>query len=619
MSVRRVGVCGPPTLIVVTDKTLALRVRDRVRGAVHAGWSTGAPWMAALVVFIVDVQTAPQVYDIEAVEGGLLPLAAAGAAIPVGFIWSRPLVGWVIASAAALLSWQAFPILDGDPWKMTPIHGLAILALLLVIVWSPAPQVPVHPAIRIVVWLGTTAVFATLAEEDIRVGWVVGVTAVAVAGVVLRLLRVRFRPTVSADGADLADWKDGFQEAFTGLPSSPPTGKPFAERLLGDRGWLRWARSVGPWIIAIGVFALALADISDNFDTSSLVVPVGAALIALPAALIRDRVLIGWRIITALAIVFAVVGTPLRDGYVWPSSLQFVWLGVTFLVSVRHDRPTVVWVWLANILAMSAGFAGQTEGAEGPTTTVIFGMTVVVFVGDLVRSRRTATQSLEKQTEISELEKARRAVLEEKARIARDLHDVVAHHMSMVVVQAESAPYRLDNLDDDARAEFASISKSAREALGEIRGLLGVLRSENQEAAHVPQPEIDQVIDLVTSVRDSGVEVDFEVAGAERQVSVATGQSAYRIVQESLANASRHSPGAPIVVELAYGTTELTIRVINGAPAQKIEPGPLGHGIVGMRERAAAAGGTLQVGPKADGGFEVVARMPLGQEETRDD
>lgn len=603
----------------MTDKPLAERTRNRVRAVVRGGWSTWAPWMAALVVFIVAIQTAPSIYDVDAGEGGLLPLVAASAAVPVGLVWSRPLVAWVIASAGALLAWQAFPIVDGDPWKMTVIHGLVILAALLLIVWSPWPRKPIHAGIRIVVWLGTVAVFATLAASDIRVGWVVAVTAVAAAGVVLRLLRVRVRPHVPAANDDLADWKDGFREAFTGTSSSPPTGAPFAERVFGNRPWVMWLRSAGPWILAIGVFAIALADIDDNYEIHSLVLPVTAALVALPVALVRNRVLIGWRIITVVGLAFAVVGTPLRDGYIWPSSLQFVWLGVTFLVSVRHDRPTAVWVWLANLLVMSAGFAGLVDGAEGPTTTVIFGMTVLVFIGDLVRTRRSATRSLEVQTEVSELEKARRAVLEEKTRVARDLHDVVAHHMSMVVVQAESAPYRIPWLNEDAKAEFASISKSARQALGEIRGLLGVLRSENQEAMHVPQPEIDQVSELVDGARLSGVDVAFAVAGAKQPVSRATSQSAYRIVQEALANAARHSAGAAVEVELTYAAHELTVRISNEPPGQDVDPGPIGHGIVGMRERAAAVGGTLQVGPQPDGGFEVVARLPLGLEETSDD
>jgi signal transduction histidine kinase len=404
------------------------------------------------------------------------------------------------------------------------------------------------------------------------------------------------------------DLRRSFREAFTGWPPSPPTGRPFASRLFGDRAWLEWVRTRGPWIAAVSVFAIALADVRVNLVVHDLVLPVVSALVALPVGLMRDRILIGWRVVTAVAVVLAVVATPATSAAnIWPPTLQWVWIGSLFLVSVRHDRWTTIWVWLTSVLVMSAGL---TENS-GTATTLIAIATVLAFLGDLVRTRRQITRSLEQQTEVSELEKARRTVLEERARIARDLHDVVAHHMSMVVVQAESAPYRLEDLSDQVRAEFASISRSAREALNEVRGLLGVLRSHGDSPQVAPQPTIEQLTDLVGAAQRSGVSVSLEYRGVERPVGAMTSVSAYRIVQEALANTSRHAQGARVSVVVTYSSDNLQLRVYNDAPAQPSAPGPAGHGISGMRERAAAVGGTLRAGPTGDGGFDVVAELPV--------
>ncbi|HEX5995373.1 MAG TPA: sensor histidine kinase, partial [Jiangellales bacterium] len=259
------------------------------------------------------------------------------------------------------------------------------------------------------------------------------------------------------------------------------------------------------------------------------------------------------------------------------------------------------------VLVMSTGLPENS----GTATTLIALATGLVFLGDLVRTRRQITRTLEQQTEVSELEKARRTVLEERARIARDLHDVVAHHMSMVVVQAESAPYRLEDLSEPARDEFAAISRSAREALNEVRGLLGVLRSDGDTPRVAPQPTIEQIADLVAVAQRSGASVHLDYQGEVRPMSATTSVSAYRIVQEALANASRHAHGAQVSIVVGYAPDHLHLRVHNDAPAQPSVPGPAGHGISGMRERAAAVGGTLRSGPTSDGGFEVVAELPV--------
>jgi signal transduction histidine kinase len=201
-------------------------------------------------------------------------------------------------------------------------------------------------------------------------------------------------------------------------------------------------------------------------------------------------------------------------------------------------------------------------------------------------------------------------VLEERTRIAREMHDVVAHHMSMIAVQAETAPYRLPDLPEPARAEFTAIAGAAREALTDMRRLLGVLRSEGSEPLTAPQPGLADVPELVAATQRAGVHTELDVAEGEPPPE-AVGLAAYRIVQEALANASRHAPGAAVRVEIRPWTADLSLRVHNGPPRSAPESAPgEGHGIAGMRERVTLLGGEFSAGPTAEGGFAVAARLP---------
>jgi signal transduction histidine kinase len=201
---------------------------------------------------------------------------------------------------------------------------------------------------------------------------------------------------------------------------------------------------------------------------------------------------------------------------------------------------------------------------------------------------------------------------------------VVAHHVSLIAVQAESAPYRLPDLPAAARDEFAGISSAARESLHEMRRLLGVLRSE-QPAERAPQPDLGDLRDLIETARHAGMTVELRTGTATGdragrqdglgEVPATVGTSAYRIIQESLTNAGRHAPGAPVRIGLDRGPDALRIEVVNG-PRQAAGPDPAatgqpGHGLVGMRERAAMLGGSLDAGAAPGGGFRVVAVLPL--------
>jgi signal transduction histidine kinase len=188
---------------------------------------------------------------------------------------------------------------------------------------------------------------------------------------------------------------------------------------------------------------------------------------------------------------------------------------------------------------------------------------------------------------------------------------VVAHHMSMIAVRTETAPYRLGDLPENARAEFAEISQASREALTEMRRLLGVLRSDEPSPLTAPQPGLADLPELVASARAAGTEVTIDVDATLPELPAAVDVSAYRIVQEALTNAARHALGAPVRVVVGRSGGGLALSVRNGpgrVPGQDSGPG---HGVRGMRERVAMLGGELRAGPDGDGGFEVSALLPL--------
>jgi signal transduction histidine kinase len=268
-----------------------------------------------------------------------------------------------------------------------------------------------------------------------------------------------------------------------------------------------------------------------------------------------------------------------------------------------------------------AFFAPHDEGARGLLLTLLGG--VALLLGAVVRERSEAQRRLAEQETISEAERGRRTLLEERARIARELHDVVAHHMSVISVQANTAEYRIDRLSPVVRDEFTSIAATARESLGEMRRLLGVLRNEEARGDLEPQPGLARIGQLVEAT--ARVRGPVEFTPCEAEVPEAVGLSAYRIVQEALSNVVRHAPGARTRVALSVsepgpGPGEwLTVLVVNGPPPERsggpLESGGTGHGLVGMRDRVRLVGGALDVGPLEDGGFRVAARLPLSDKE----
>ena len=283
---------------------------------------------------------------------------------------------------------------------------------------------------------------------------------------------------------------------------------------------------------------------------------------------------------------------------------------------------------------------------------VLFGAPVLLawLLGDSARWRRGYYQALEERAERLERERdaqAQVAAAAERARIAREIHDVVAHNVSVMVVQADGAAFALDGSPQRAREALAAISATGRRALAEMRSLLGVLRDppgrdgtpgilgegalgngvladgalRDGGRALAPQPGVEDLAGLLEQARTAGLPVSLTIGGDPRPVPAGEALAVYRVVQESLTNVRKHAgPGATAVVSLDYGQDGLLIRVTDDGAGASAVPGRLGgdagpgHGLAGMRERVELYGGTARSGPRPGGGYEVVARLPVAME-----
>ncbi|KRV48926.1 histidine kinase [Wenjunlia vitaminophila] len=269
------------------------------------------------------------------------------------------------------------------------------------------------------------------------------------------------------------------------------------------------------------------------------------------------------------------------------------------------------------------------DGSEVGAGQLVFGALVMTIpfvlawvLGDSLRTRRAYYAQLEERAARLEREReaqAKIAVAAERARIARELHDVVAHNVSVMIVQADGAAYVMDSSPGQARQALETISTTGRQALTEMRRLLGVLRTGDSEGGeYVPQPGVEQLSDLVEQCRGAGLEVRLEVGGAPRPLPKGVELTAYRIVQEALTNTRKHGgPQASATVRLTYGDSDLDMLIEDdgrGADKALYASGGadgLGHGLIGMRERIGMVGGTFDAGPRPGGGFRISAVLPL--------
>jgi signal transduction histidine kinase len=397
----------------------------------------------------------------------------------------------------------------------------------------------------------------------------------------------------------------------------PATAAP-ARRFTG----LRWNQDYADIVMAAAVTMIAFGSVYDVRQEIDL---LGGVLLAL------QTVPIAWRrrdpmrilITTGLAIIiYSALGYPLSNGY----------LGVfiAFYTVAAHEprrRAVVAAVITAIGILISfvsyAAFATNVDKRADMTATYLsFGL--AWLIGDNLRVRRAYTRQLEQRAADLEREREERAALavsQERARIARELHDVVAHHVSVMVVQASGARRVLEKNPAAAEDALEAVESAGRTALSEMRRMLEVLRTD--EAGVGPQPGLAELERLAAQVREAGLPVELCVEGAPRELPGALDLAAYRIVQEALTNTVKHAGKANARVVVCYEPEALSLDIVDdgrGAAAALLageEDDGAGQGLIGMRERVTLYGGTLEAGPVFPGGYRVHATFPLDPLETR--
>lgn len=317
---------------------------------------------------------------------------------------------------------------------------------------------------------------------------------------------------------------------------------------------------------------------------------------------------------------YPVTGLP----WPWPVPAMLAQLVVMVLVALRAPWGLALAAWAlpaaGSFLFMPFLPGSRVDGALANVIVFASVGAVVAVVGALLRLWLLSRGALVAERRVGAAQEAKRRELEERNRIARELHDVVAHSMSVISVQAATAQYRLPGVDERIAGEFDSIAGSARQALGEMRALLALLRGADR-APLAPQPHLGDLAGLIESTRQSGARIEFTETAAQGQdpaaIPPATGVTAYRIVQEGLSNALRHAPGAAVRVRVDLDGEYLRIVVANGPvraedSARTGAAGGAGLGLAGLRERAEALGGSLEAGPEPGGGFTLRAQLPAG-------
>ena len=334
---------------------------------------------------------------------------------------------------------------------------------------------------------------------------------------------------------------------------------------------------------------------------------------ALPLAVRLPWVAAGLATVGLLA--FALLSAP-SEGAPWPWPVTTIIGQGALVIVLGLTRPW--WVgfaaWLAGVV-VTAPFAFVDVGAAANVVTAAAVTALALAVAVLIAQRRLIGDELFRERAHSASEQERRVLVEERNRIARELHDVVAHGLSIIHVQATSAPYRVEGLSEGAKAEFAEIAASARSAMTEMRQLLGVLRSADAAAETAPQPGLRDLPALVASVERAGVPLTLELGDRLPEGGLAA-TSAYRIVQEALSNVVRHAPGAATHVSVEVLGDDLVVAVENNPTTDAAGPDAAGggHGLVGIGERATLLGGHAEYGPRPGGGYRVLATLPLGSD-----
>jgi len=383
---------------------------------------------------------------------------------------------------------------------------------------------------------------------------------------------------------------------------------PSTVRLV-DGGWWERLRRVDPriWdallalgVVAVGLLAFALRDQRPDEPPAAL----GFALVVVAGSSLA------WRRrapLTVATIVSAAVATASLLGY-WPEFVALLWIAV-YSAAAYTERHRLVRVLLPVALLTSVAISIGERWDRGLNWVEILSDLIVTFGVPILLGRMTFNR---RRRIVRDREFAtRQAVAAERAAIARELHDVVAHHMSVMVVQAGAAR-AVSASDPAATAEaLRQIEASGRTGLTEMRRLLEVLKAEEDGNGRAPQPGLARMSELLDAMRASGLPVEAIVEGSPRPLPPGVDLSAYRIVQEALTNALRHAGGASARVVVRYDAGAVELEVADDGPGLPEDPEASGgHGLIGMRERVQLFGGELEAGPRPGGGFLLRARLP---------
>ncbi|WP_437113699.1 sensor histidine kinase [Streptomyces roseoverticillatus] len=408
--------------------------------------------------------------------------------------------------------------------------------------------------------------------------------------------------------------EDLFHDAFAFRPLPPLAADHRLVRLLPGRA-ARYARWLPHAALVAFTGMVMLATVGHE---GGLLGVFAALLVGVPMLTTLFRPVGAWWMSVGVILFTSTFG-----GYAlgpWSPATFFSHLVVMLVVALRTRPRVAAEMWLlTGALGVFIGVFFQTVrpyyGFDSDLFQMMLLSGVLLFAVAAFRGLRESKQQVAAQVAVTEVERSRRTVLEERTTIARELHDVVAHHMSVVAIQAEAAPYRVQDTPPELAAAFQTIRENAVAALTELRRILGVVRSENPDAfagPEAPQPTLEALPALLGNIRSAGLAVEHVTTGAVRPLPQGVELSAYRIVQEALSNVLRHAPGAEARVEVSYVLGGLGLRVINGAPNRLAKPSPgAGHGVLGMRERVAMLGGAMTAEATADGGYEVAAFLPV--------
>lgn len=387
-------------------------------------------------------------------------------------------------------------------------------------------------------------------------------------------------------------------------------------RMLEPIEWAAWS--------TVSV-ALATVSIATHAALYGVSVPIAFVLGLLQGGSVLLAVLRPWFGVAAqlVAVVGFAVTTSAAQGP-WPMPVvgMIALAAVLVALGLRGEWRLGAATWgsamalLVVVALVVAGAGGATGGWAADFIVAASTTGLALFTATVVSQLLAARVEVAEARQETEAERAQVLWEQERARIAREMHDVVAHSMSIVHMRATSARYRLDGLDDATVAEFDDIAEQARGAMREMRGLLGVLR-EGDRVLGAPQPGLADLDALLASTRAAGVAIVSDVADVTPPPPASVQLALYRVAQESLSNVVRHARGADVFVGLESVGSDLWLTVENGAPDAAAEAGAGaasdvgGHGIRGMMERMASVGGTLDHGPIATGGYRVVARVPF--------